>query len=312
MRVHPYLAGAAPAPEPVAQTVLPGIPFFARGKVRDIYDLGEHLLLVASDRISAFDVVMNEPIPGKGIVLTTLSAYWFEETADLLPNHYVSIDPEEFPSELRPHSEQLSGRAMLVKRAQRIDIECVVRGYISGSAWNEYRKDGTVAGARLPEGLRESDKLERPIFTPATKSDSGHDINISIEEMTRLVGADLTETLVRKSIDLYGFAEERARSRGILLADTKFEFGVLDGQVILIDEVFTPDSSRFWPAAEYVPGGPQPSFDKQYLRDYLLSVGWNKEPPPPTLPSEVVARTAEKYREAYTRIAGGEDVHVAR
>lgn len=312
MKVHPYLTGAAPAPEPVAKTVLPGIPFFAQGKVRDIYDLGDRLLLVASDRISAFDVVMNEPIPGKGIVLTTLSAYWFEATANLLANHYVSIDPADFPSELRPYSDQLRGRAMLVNKAERIDVECVVRGYISGSAWNEYRETGRVAGMRLPEGLRESDKLERQIFTPATKSDSGHDVNISVEEMKRLVGADLTETLVRKSIELYNFAEERARSRGIILADTKFEFGILDGEVILIDEVCTPDSSRFWPATTYAPGGPQPSFDKQFLRDYLLSVGWRKEPPPPTLPAEVVAKTAEKYREAFVRIAGVEGSHVAR
>ncbi len=312
MKVHPCLAGTSPAPEPVSQTELPGVPFFARGKVRDIYDLGEQLLLVASDRISAFDVVMNEPIPGKGIVLTTLSAYWFEATAGLLPSHYISIDPADFPPELQSYSELLAGRAMLVRRAERIDIECVVRGYLAGSAWAEYRRDGRVAGMRLPEGLRESGKLERPTFTPATKSASGHDVNISIEEMERLVGTELAETLVRKSIDLYRFAEERARSRGIILADTKFEFGLLDGQVIVIDEIFTPDSSRFWPAAEYSPGGAQPSFDKQFLRDYLVSVGWNKEPPPPPLPEEVVARTAEKYREAYTRIAGPEGSHVAR
>jgi phosphoribosylaminoimidazole-succinocarboxamide synthase len=304
MRVHPYLAGTAPAPEPVVETDLPGIAPFARGKVREIYDLGDRLLLVASDRISAFDVVMDQPIPGKGIVLTTLSAFWFEATAGLLPSHYISIDPADFPAELRPYSEMLSGRAMLVKKANRVDIECVVRGYLAGSAWAEYSQDGTVAGVRLPEGLRESDKLDTPIFTPATKSDSGHDINISVEEMKRLVGADLTDTLVRKSIDLYSFAEKRARERGIILADTKFEFGLLDGEVILIDEIFTPDSSRFWPADEYQPGRAQPSFDKQFLRDYLVSVGWKKEPPPPTLPADVVARTAEKYREAFVRIAG--------
>lgn len=311
MKVHPYLSGTAPASAPVVQTSLRGIPLFARGKVRDIYDLGDKLLLVTSDRISAFDVVMNEPIPGKGIVLATLSAFWFEATAGLMANHYISIDPADFPAELRPYSEMLEGRAMLVKRTQRVDIECVVRGYLAGSAWSEYSKDGRVAGIALPKGLRESDKLETPIFTPATKSGSGHDINISIEEMKRLVGAELTETLVRKSIDLYNFAEERARSRGIILADTKFEFGLVDGEAIVIDEVFTPDSSRFWPAAAYAPGGPQPSFDKQYLRDYLVSVGWNKEPPPPTLPAEVVARTAEKYREAFVRIAGSEGAHVA-
>jgi phosphoribosylaminoimidazole-succinocarboxamide synthase len=306
MKVHPYLTGAAPAPEPVSSTVLPGIPFFAQGKVRDIYDLGDQLLLVASDRISAFDVVMNEPIPGKGIVLTTLSAYWFEATAGLLANHYVSIDPADFPPELRPFSDRLFGRAMLVKRAERIDIECVVRGYLSGSAWSEYRETGRVAGVKLPDGMRESDKLEHPIFTPATKSDSGHDMNISVEEMKKLVGTELTDTLVRKSVELYNFAEERARARGIILADTKFEFGMRDGEVILIDEVCTPDSSRFWPASGYAPGGPQPSFDKQYLRDYLLGVGWNKEPPPPTLPTEVVTKTAEKYREAFVRIAAPE------
>jgi phosphoribosylaminoimidazole-succinocarboxamide synthase len=304
MRVHPYLAGTAPAPTTVVQTNLPGIPLFARGKVREIYDLGDRLLLVTSDRISAFDVVMNEPIPGKGIVLTTLSAFWFEATAGLLPSHYLSIDPGDFPAELRPYSEMLDGRAMLVKRAQRVDIECVVRGYLAGSAWSEYDKDGTIAGETMPKGLRESDKLERPIFTPSTKSDTGHDINISVEQMKRLVGADLTDTLVHKSIDLYSFAEERARARGIVLADTKFEFGLVNGEVLVIDELFTPDSSRFWPASEYVPGGPQPSFDKQYLRDYLVSVGWAKEPPPPTLPSEVITKTAEKYREAYVRIAG--------
>lgn len=304
MKVHPYLAGTAPAPEPVIRTNLPGVPLFARGKVREIYDLGDRLLLVASDRISAFDVVMNEPIPGKGIVLTTLSAFWFEATANLLPNHYISVDPAEFPSELRPYSEMLSGRAMLVRRAERIDIECVVRGYLAGSAWAEYQKDGKVAGIELPKGLRESDKLEKPIFTPATKAESGHDINISVEEMKKLVGADLTETLVSKSIALYNFAEQRARAHGIILADTKFEFGLIGGEAILIDEVFTPDSSRFWPADQYEPGRSQPSFDKQYLRDYLVSVGWNKEPPPPTLPAEVIARTGEKYREAYARIAG--------
>jgi phosphoribosylaminoimidazole-succinocarboxamide synthase len=303
MKVHPYLAGAAPAPPPVTQTSIPDVSLFARGKVRDIYDLGDHLLLVVSDRISAFDVVMNEPIPGKGIVLNTLSAFWFEATADLMPNHYVSIDPADFPREFQAHRDVLEGRAMLVRRAQRVDIECVVRGYLAGSAWSEYRRDGMVAGVKLPEGLRESDKLEQPIFTPATKADTGHDINISIDEMKRLVGDRLTDELIRKSIDLYNFAEQRARSRGIILADTKFEFGILDGDSIVIDEIFTPDSSRFWPADQYTPGGAQPSFDKQYLRDYLVSVGWNKEPPPPPLPEDVVMQTAEKYREAYVRIA---------
>lgn len=305
MKVHPYMVGTAPAPSPVVETSLQGVPLLGRGKVREIYDLGDRLLLVASDRISAFDVVMDQPIPGKGIVLTTLSAFWFEATADLLPNHYISVDPADFPVALREYSDLLSGRAMLVKKAQRIDIECVVRGYLAGSAWAEYQRDRTVAGVKLPAGLRESDKLEQPIFTPATKAESGHDINISIEEMKGIVGSELTETLVRKSIDLYNFAERRARARGIILADTKFEFGLIGGEAILIDEIFTPDSSRFWPADQYEPGRSQPSFDKQYLRDYLVSVGWNKEPPPPQLPAEIVNRTAEKYREAYVRIAGG-------
>ncbi|HEX9015470.1 MAG TPA: phosphoribosylaminoimidazolesuccinocarboxamide synthase [Chloroflexota bacterium] len=305
MKVHPYMVGTAPAPSPVVETSLQGVPLLGRGKVREIYDLGDRLLLVASDRISAFDVVMDQPIPGKGIVLTTLSAFWFEATADLLPNHYISVDPADFPVALREYSDLLSGRAMLVKKAQRIDIECVVRGYLAGSAWAEYQRDRTVAGVKLPAGLKESDKLEQPIFTPATKAESGHDINISIEEMKGIVGSELTETLVRKSIDLYNFAERRARARGIILADTKFEFGLIGGEAILIDEIFTPDSSRFWPADQYEPGRSQPSFDKQYLRDYLVSVGWNKEPPPPQLPAEIVNRTAEKYREAYVRIAGG-------
>lgn len=289
--------------EPVRDVSLP-LPLYAKGKVRDIYDLGDHLLMVATDRISAFDVVMERPIPGKGIVLTGLSVFWFGATEHIVPNHLVSADPEAFPVELRAHRHLLLGRAMLVKKARRVDIECVVRGYLAGSAWTEYQQHGTVAGEPMPPGLLESQKLPQPIFTPSTKADTGHDENISVARMIELVGMDLTLKLQELSLALYRHAEEYSRRRGLILADTKFEFGLLDGDVILIDEVLTPDSSRFWPADSYHPGGPQPSFDKQYLRDYLVSVGWNKEPPPPPLPDEVVARTAEKYREAYFRLAG--------
>lgn len=292
----------SPAQE-VASVDLP-LPLFARGKVRDIYDLGEHLLMVTTDRISAFDVVMDRPIPGKGIVLTGLSTFWFGLTRHIVPNHLVSVDPADFPAEVRDYREQLEGRAMLVKKARRVDVECVVRGYLAGSAWAEYQEHGTVAGEPFPPGLLESQKLPRPLFTPATKADTGHDENISVARMAEMVGAELTSRLQGLSIGLYTFAEEHARRRGIIVADTKFEFGLLDGQVILIDEVLTPDSSRFWPADGYQPGSPQPSFDKQYLRDYLVSVGWNKEPPPPPLPDQVVAMTAAKYREAFFRLIG--------
>ncbi|HEY8477817.1 MAG TPA: phosphoribosylaminoimidazolesuccinocarboxamide synthase, partial [Chloroflexota bacterium] len=270
--------------------------------VRDIYDLGDHLLLVASDRISAFDVVLDQPIPGKGLVLTALSEFWFETTRHIVPNHLVATDLDALPAALRPFHDRLYGRSMLVRKARRIDIECVVRGYLAGSAWSEYRKTGRVAGEPMPAGLRESDHLPEPIFTPATKAASGHDENITVAEMRRLVGDALTDQLREISLALYRFAEAYARERGIIIADTKFEFGLLDGQIILIDEVLTPDSSRFWPVSEYEPGRSQPSFDKQYVRDYLSSTGWNHEPPPPPLPIEVVQRTSEKYREAYRRL----------
>lgn len=269
-----------------------------------MYDLGDNLLMVASDRVSAFDVVMREPIPGKGVVLNSLSAFWLEKTAHIVPNHLLAADVREFPPQLAPFAEQLAGRSMLVRRAERIDFECVVRGYLAGSAWAEYRKHGTMAGEPLPTGLVESQKLPAPLFTPATKAESGHDENITTSRLAESLGAELSERLARASIAIYEFGEAYASERGLILADTKFEFGLLDGQLILIDEVLTPDSSRYWPADSYEPGRPQPSFDKQYLRDYLETTGWNKEPPPPPLPDQVVRVTSEKYREAFQRLAG--------
>jgi phosphoribosylaminoimidazole-succinocarboxamide synthase len=288
----------------VLQIDLPGLPLFRRGKVREVYDLGDRLLFVTSDRISAFDVVLPSGIPDKGTVLTQLSAFWFARTGHIVPNHFITADVAQFPPELRAHADKLRGRAMLVQKAERIDFECVVRGYLAGSAWAEYQRDGTVCGAPLPPGLRESDELPQPIFTPATKAETGHDVNISVDELAAAVGADLARRLAETSIALYSFARAFARERGIIIADTKFEFGFRDGQLILIDEVLTPDSSRFWDAATYEPGRPQPSFDKQYVRDWLTASGWNREPPAPELPPDVVARTAEKYREAYRRITG--------
>jgi phosphoribosylaminoimidazole-succinocarboxamide synthase len=268
-----------------------------------MYEQGDRLVMVASDRLSAFDVVMEEPIPGKGLVLTALSEFWFGRTGHIVPNHLISTDVATL--DLDPATaEALAGRTMIVRLAQRVDVECVVRGYLSGSGWAEYRKSGVCIGHQLPAGLVESDRLPEPIFTPATKADTGHDMNISVAEMAGLVGEDLTRKLERISLDLYEAAAAHCEQRGIILADTKFEFGLRDGEIILIDEVLTPDSSRFWPADAYRPGGAQPSFDKQFVRDYLDSTGWDHEPPPPPIPEEVAARTTEKYREAYRRIVG--------
>jgi phosphoribosylaminoimidazole-succinocarboxamide synthase len=301
---HPWLTPGGAPPPTLAESCLPGIPPLHRGKVRELYDLGHALLMVASDRISAFDVIMGEPIPGKGVVLNALSEFWFGRTGHLVPNHLLTTDVAEFPSALRPFADQLAGRAMLVRRAERIDFECVVRGYLAGSAWTEYRRQGTMAGEPLPPGLVESQQLPEPLFTPATKAASGHDVNITRRQMADAIGADLTDRVAALSIELYRFGQRLAAERGLILADTKFEFGLLDGRPILIDEAMTPDSSRYWPADGYEPGCSQPSFDKQYLRDYLESLGWNKEPPPPPLPDEVVLATAEKYREAYLRLTG--------
>ena len=284
------------------ETNFPALKLRARGKVRDIYDLGDRLLLVATDRLSAFDVVMPTPIPDKGRVLTQLSLFWFETLSGIVPNHVVTAT--QFDGPLAPYAEELAGRSMVCRKAEPIAVECVVRGYLAGSGLKEYRQSGTVCGIRLPAGLLESSKLPEPIFTPATKETSGHDINISFAEMEKLTGSKLAARLRDTSIEIYRRAADYAAGRGILIADTKFEFGLENGELIWIDEALTPDSSRFWPADGYQPGRAQPSFDKQYVRDYLESLGWNKQPPGPVLPADVVAGTTAKYREAYRRLVG--------
>jgi phosphoribosylaminoimidazole-succinocarboxamide synthase len=285
------------------RTDLP-LPLFGRGKVRDTFDLGDQLLMVATDRLSAFDCVLPNGIPDKGRVLTQLSAFWFSRTRELVPNHLLSTDVNDLPEQVRSFADHLAGRFMLVRKAQRIDFECVVRGYLAGSAWAEYAREGTVCGLRLPRGLRQADELPEPIFTPATKADSGHDLNISLEELKNSVGEDLGQALADASLAVYRAACEYAVDRGIIIADTKMEFGLLDGWLILIDELLTPDSSRFWAVGEYAPGGSPPSFDKQYVRDWLERSGWNKQPPAPVLPPEIVAGTAERYREALAWLVG--------
>ncbi len=267
-----------------------------------MYDLGDHLLMVATDRVSAFDVVLPQPIEGKGIVLSALSAYWFERLGDVVPNHYVSDDPERWPDEARRHAEVLRGRALLVWRCQRIDVECVVRGYLAGAGWAEYRAGGTLAGESLSPGLQEGAWLPKPRFTPSTKAEQGHDEPITVAQLRELVGPDLARTLEAKSLALYGRAHEHALARGIIVADTKFEFGLLDGKVIQIDESLTPDSSRFWPLDGYAPGRTPPSLDKQPIRDWLDAIGWDRRPPAPDLPPDVVAATTERYRQAYQRL----------
>jgi phosphoribosylaminoimidazole-succinocarboxamide synthase len=287
------------------ETHLPGVKLFSRGKVRDVYEVaGDRLLIVATDRLSAFDVVMAEGIPYKGRVLTQLSLFWFDWLRDVVPAHLLTANLDEYPEELRPLADQLAGRSMLVVKAQPFPIECVVRGYLAGSGWKEYRSTGAVCGIKLPAGLEESAPLPEPIFTPATKAQEGHDINITWEEAVARVGPADAERLRAYSLGLYTKARDYAADRGILIADTKFEFGRRDGDILLIDEVLTPDSSRFWPADGYRPGRSQPSFDKQFTRDYLESISWNKQPPPPPLPPEVVQKTSEKYREAYQRLTG--------
>jgi phosphoribosylaminoimidazole-succinocarboxamide synthase len=313
-------------PPVLLDTTLPGLPLARRGKVRDVYDLGEHLLIVATDRISAFDYVLGTGIPDKGKVLTQLSAFWFEHMADLVPHHLISTDVADFPASLAPFRDQLEGRSMLVRRTEPLPIECVARGYLSGSGWKDYRATGAVCGIALPAGLRESDRLPAPIFTPATKAESGHDENISEAEAGRIVGADLVGRLRDLTLAIYARGVEHAARCGIIIADTKFEFGRLRGSaasadpsrrsgdsskvgaakadLLLIDELLTPDSSRFWPVDVYEPGRGQASFDKQFVRDYLEDIGWNKQPPVPALPDDVVSRTRAKYIEAYTRLSG--------
>ena len=275
-----------------------------QGTVRDMYKTQAGIVMVASDRISAYDVVLPTPIPDKGAVLTGLSAYWFDRTTGIVANHMISTQPDDYPPEAKQHAGALRGRSMLVKEAEPVLIECVARGYITGSGWKEYQQDGTVCGIRLPKGLVESQQLPEPIFTPATKADTGHDENISFERAAEIAGDELMTKLRDYTLQLYSSAAEHARERGIIIADTKFEFGIVDGEVLLIDEALTPDSSRFWPASEYEPGRGQPSFDKQYVRDWLDSAGWDHAPPGPDLPADVVANTRGKYVEAYERITG--------
>lgn len=287
------------------ETELTPLILYARGKVRDLYSVGDQLLLVATDRISAFDHVLATGIPGKGKVLTQMSLFWFDFLKDTVPNHLITADVDRYPQELSDYREEVEGRSMLVKRAQMFPVECVVRGYLSGSGWKDYKATGSVCGISLPSGLRESDKLPEPIFTPATKSlDGEHDINISFDEMVARVGAHSAERLRNLTLEIYGKASAYAEQRGLILADTKFEFGSAAEGIILADEVLTPDSSRFWPRDQYAPGGAQPSFDKQFVRDYLESIRWNKQAPAPALPPEVVSRTQQKYLEAFRLLTG--------
>jgi phosphoribosylaminoimidazole-succinocarboxamide synthase len=315
---------------PILNTELEGLTLHRRGKVRDVYEIDDRLLIVATDRISAFDYVLGSGIPDKGKVLTQLSAFWFERMGDLVPHHLISTDVQAFPEPARRHAEQLRGRTMLVRKTDPVPIECVARGYLSGSGWKEYQQTGRVCGIELPSGLRESDRLPEPIFTPATKAESGHDVNISEAEAGRLVGADLISRLKKLTLEIYSRGVAHAESKGIIIADTKFEFGLarrssglsaearsakVEGaeaalaptdEIVLIDEVLTPDSSRFWPRDQYEPGHGQPSFDKQYVRDYLEAIRWNKQPPVPSLPDDVIHRTREKYVEAYRLLTGTE------
>jgi phosphoribosylaminoimidazole-succinocarboxamide synthase len=290
--------------ETVLQLDLPGVKKLKSGKVREVFDLGDRLLFVASDRISAFDVIMPNGIPRKGEVLTQISYFWFAQTESFQPNHLLSHANDPLPKNLQPFAHQLARRSMIVKKAKPLAIECVVRGYLAGSGWKEYQKSQTVCGIKLPPGLKESSELPEPIFTPATKAETGHDENIPFAEAEKIVGADIAEEARAKSLKIYNSACDYARKRGIIIADTKFEFGLDNGKLILIDEVLTPDSSRFWPADQYQPGRGQPSFDKQFVRDYLETLDWDKTPPGPVLPPDVVARTSAKYLEAYERLTG--------
>jgi phosphoribosylaminoimidazole-succinocarboxamide synthase len=290
----------------ILETNLAGVERHGRGKVRDVYSVGDRLLIVATDRISAFDYILPTGIPDKGKVLTQLSIFWFDFLRELTPTHFLTANVDEYPEPLPSFRHQLAGRSMLVKRARMVDIECVARGYISGSGWKEYKQHGTVCGIALPSGLKESDKLPEPIFTPSTKAQSGHDENISFEKAASLIGHDLATRLRDLTLNIYTRAAKYAETRGIIIADTKFEFGFVGDELVLGDEVLSPDSSRFWPAETYKPGGPQFSFDKQFVRDYLESIHWNKQPPAPPLPQEVAQRTSEKYRQAYSVLTGRE------
>ncbi len=290
----------------LTSTNLPGVERVSSGKVRDIYRVGENLLIVATDRISAFDCILPQGIPDKGRVLTRMSLFWFDFLKNVVPNHLITAEVDQYPDPLPKFRDQLESRSMLVKRCRMEPVECVARGYISGSGWKEYRASGAVCGISLPPGLRESDKLPRPLFTPATKAETGHDENVPFEAVVKKVGQKTAERLRDLTLEIYARASEYSQTRGIILADTKFEFGWHDGLLLLADEALTPDSSRYWPRQDYNPGGPQKSFDKQFVRDYLETLDWNKQPPAPALPADVIRKTAEKYREAYRLIAGRE------
>ena len=287
----------------VTQTNFEGLNIWRRGKVRDVYDLGDSLLIIATDRISAFDVIMDDPIPGKGQVLTRISKYWFKKMEDIIPNHIISFETEDFPEQLAPFAEFLEGRSMWVKKAEPLAIECIVRGYITGSGWKDYQKTGEICGYGLPAGLLESQQMPEPLFTPSTKAEAGlHDENISVSKAADIIGKELLEKVMQTSINIYKRASDMALKKGIIIADTKFEFGLFEGELILIDELLTPDSSRFWPADQYKPGVSQSSFDKQFVRDYLDTLKWDKNPPAPKLPREIILKTKEKYQEALTRL----------
>ena len=291
----------------LTKTNLTGLKFHARGKVRDIYDLGEHFLIVATDRLSAFDVVLPTPIPNKGKVLTQMSAFWFDHFKNVIPNHVVATNVDDYPKDLQVFRDQLEGRSMLVKKAKVFPVECVARGFLTGSGLKDYNKTGQVCGILLPPGLRDSDRLPQPIFTPSTKAEAGHDENISEEQAAKIIGHDSIRRLKEFTLNLYSRGVEYASKRGIIICDTKFEFGTIDGQIAIVDEMLTPDSSRFWPADQYSPGKPQPSFDKQFVRDYLERIGWNKQPPAPELPEDIVNATSAKYIEAL-RVLTGRDL----
>jgi len=293
-------------PAVIISTEIPGLSAARKGKVRDVYDLGENLLIAATDRLSAFDVILPDGIPNKGRVLTQISAFWFRKLAGVVDNHLTSTDTNDFPEPFRSHPEVFAGRSMVVRKTRPLPVECIARGYLSGSGWTEYRRTGAICGVRLPAGLRESDRLPEPVFTPTTKAEIGtHDENITFEEVAGLVGEDTARRLRDLTLSLYARGAEFAASRGIIIADTKFEFGVDDGGTLVwIDEALTPDSSRFWPMDLYAPGGAQPSFDKQFVRDYLLSIRWDKKPPAPRLPDEVIRTTAQKYEDALLRLSG--------
>jgi phosphoribosylaminoimidazole-succinocarboxamide synthase len=301
------LKGSAYKTDTVIETNLKGVKLSAQGKVRDIYDLGEYLLIVATDRISAFDVVLPDPIPFKGKVLNQISRFWFEKMESIVKHHLVSTEVEDFPRDIQQYRDVLTGRSMLVKKAKPLPVECVVRGYLSGSGWKEYQEQGSSSGVKLPPHLLESSRLQEPIFTPSTKAEIGtHDENIAFERVAEIIGDHLAGTIQSISLEIYKKAVSIAERKGIIIADTKFEFGMQDGELLLIDELLTPDSSRFWPRNQYEPGRPQASFDKQFVRDYLISINWDRRPPAPHLPEEIIHKTSEKYREAYRRLTGKE------